>query len=235
MDPLDARLTAVGSDWRRSQPEPPDLDRMIAGLDLRRRPASSSRLAFLLVAGLLALTVFAVASGAGGFLRNGLPGVVTPTPSVPACVDGSACPSSPAATPLASIPPSGSPQPSSPPPSDSARATALLEAYQSALVAGEWRTAFDLLAPTAPTSSTGFAAYADEREAFYASVAGRFTIDAPTSEIPESMTPLLPGADRSRAFLIEVDYPALAGNNAGYEQFVVAPDGSGVLRIWPVR
>ena len=43
------------------------------------------------------------------------------------------------------------------------------------------------------------------------------------------------GADRAKAWLIQVDYPALAGNNAGYEQFVVAPDSGGTWRIWPVR
>ena len=47
--------------------------------------------------------------------------------------------------------------------------------------------------------------------------------------------PLTQGADLTQAYLIEVDYPALSGNNAGYEQFVVAPDTSGTLRIWPVR
>jgi hypothetical protein len=59
----------------------------------------------------------------------------------------------------------------------------------------------------------------------------------PTQQVPDWTTyaPLIHGADLSRAYLIEVDYPALSGNNAGYEQFVIAPDASGTWWIWPVR
>jgi hypothetical protein len=115
--------------------------------------------------------------------------------------------------------------------------TALIDSYEAALVAGKWQTAFDMLAPGSPTRGTALADYASERAAYYTSVAGRYTIGAPTRNVPDWTTyaPLIDGADVSRAYLVEVDYPALSGNNAGYEQFVVGPDASGKWWIWPVR
>jgi hypothetical protein len=82
----------------------------------------------------------------------------------------------------------------------------------------------------------GLAAYAAERAPYYASVDGRYAIGAPT-QVPDWSTyaPLIDGADLTRASLIEVDYPAMSNNNAGYEQFVVAPDASSRWWIWPVR
>jgi hypothetical protein len=35
--------------------------------------------------------------------------------------------------------------------------------------------------------------------------------------------------------LIDVDYTAVGGNNAGYALFGFAPDPQGTWRIWPVR
>ena len=226
MDPLDQRLTDAGAAWRQSQPEPPDLERLVAALDRRPSRAFSPRVGFLLAAGLVLLGALAVAPGVGGVFdgfRSGPPVAATPAPS-----SGPATPSpTPSATPSASIQPS----------SDAARATALVDQYEAALVAGDWQTAFDLLAPSSPTHGLGLAAYTDERSPFYESVAGRYTLGAPTRDVADWTTyaPLIEGADVSRAYLIEVDYPALSGNNAGYEQFVVAPDASGAWRIWPVR
>lgn len=225
MDPLDQRLTDAGTAWRGSQPEPPDLDRLVAGLDRRRPRAFSPRLGFLFAAGLVLLGAVAVASGVGGIFqapRNGLP--VTPT-STPAPTT-SQVPKTPAPTPEATSQPS-----------DGKQAAILLDSYEKALVAGKWQTAFDMLAPASLTREMGSAAYADERAPYYASVAGRYTIGAPTQQVPDWTTysPLIEGADLSRASLIEVDYPELSNNNAGYEQFVVAPDASGTWWIWPVR
>jgi hypothetical protein len=230
MDPLDQRLTDAGTAWRQSQPEPPDLDRLVARLEQRRSRVYSPRLVFVFAAGLILLAAVA-AVGVGGIfqpVRNGLPvtPTSTPAPTPGPCGQDTACPSQVAATPTARSEPS-----------DAARATALLDSYEAALVAGQWQTAFDKLAPASPTRDTGIAAYASERAAYYTSVAGRYKIGAPTQQVPDWTTyaPLIDGADLSRAFLIEVDYPAMSGNNAGYEQFVVAPDASGTWWIWPVR
>ena len=238
MDPLDQHLTDAGAAWRQSQPEPPDLDRLVAGLGRRRSRVWSPRLAFVLVAGLILLGAVA-AAGVGGLFQpapNGL--AVTPT-STPAptpglCGGDTTCPSQVPATPIATSQPSVV---ASLQPSDAERATALLDRYEAALVAGKWQTAFDMLAPASPTREFGFAEYAPERAAYFTSVAGRYTMGAPTQQVPDwtIYAPLIHGADLTHAYLIEVDYPALSGNNAGYEQFVVAPDATGTWRIWPVR
>ncbi len=92
-----------------------------------------------------------------------------------------------------------------------------------------------MLASTSPTAQTGIADYSSERAAYFTSVAGQFTMGAPTQPSDWSTyEPLIDGADRSHASLIEVDYPAIGGN-AGFEQFVVAPDPGGDWKIWPVR
>ena len=229
MDRFDQRLTVAGAAWRQSQPEPPDLDRLVAGLEPRRAHGFSPRLAFVFVTGLLLLGAVAVAPGIGGLLQgpsNGLPVTATATPA-------------PTATPVAT--PSQAPQTPAPTasvtPTDQAIASALLDRYEAALVAGDWQTAFDMLAPASPTRGMGVAAYGAERGPYFESVAGRYAIGAPTRQVPDWTTyaPLIDGADVARAYLIEVDYPALSGNNAGFEQFVVAPDPSGTWRIWPVR
>jgi hypothetical protein len=236
MDPLEQRLADAGTAWRQAQPEPPDLDRLISGLGQRRSRIWSPRLAFVLVAGLILLGAVA-AAGVGGLFQpvpNGLSVTPTSTPAPTAgpCGQDTPCPSQVPASPAAT------PQPSlaSLQPSDSEQATALIERYEAALVAGKWQTAFDMLAPASPSRDLGFAAYASERAAYYTSVAGRYTMGAPTQQVPDWTTyaPLIHGADLVRAYLIEVDYPAIGGN-AGYEQFVVAPDATGTWGIWPVR
>jgi hypothetical protein len=220
MDPLDQRLTDAGAAWRRTQLEPPDLDRLVRGLDTRRSRGFQPRLALVFVTGALLLGALAVVSGGGGLFRG-----VTNTVPVPT--------STPAPSP--SQAPS-TPEPTAQP-SPAERVTALINDYEAALVAGEWQTAFDMLEPSSPTRSMGLDAFAAERAPYYESVAGRYTLGTATRDVPDWTTfaPLIQGADVSRAYLIEVDYPALAGNNAGFEQFVVGPDASGTWWIWPVR
>lgn len=237
MDPLDQRLTDAGAAWRRSQPEPPDLDRLVAGLEARGSGARSSRFAFLFVAGVVLLAAVAVAPGVGGIIQGFQNGVAvipssSPSPSTAPSPTPGPCSQDPACS--SKVPVSS--EPSLQPP-DPKRATALVDQYEAALVSGQWQSAFDLLAPKSPTRNGGYAAYAEERAPYYQSVAGRYVVGAPSQQGIDWTTyaPLIDGADRSRAYLIEVDYPALSGNNAGYEQFVVAPDASGTWWIWPVR
>ena len=184
---------------------------------------------YAFVAGLLLVAAIAVAPGVGGFLQQFQP----PVPVAPTA--------SPAPTP-SQVPASEQPVPVSPAPSPTASpsdreiATNLVGQYETALVAGQWQTAFDLLAPTSLTHEGGFDEFASERAAYFASVDGRYTIGDPARATNwADYGPAVAGADRSRAWLLEVDYPALAGNNAGFEQFVVAPDANGTWRIWPVR
>jgi hypothetical protein len=110
-------------------------------------------------------------------------------------------------------------------------AVTIVERYESALVAGDWSVAFDLLAATSLTHEAGFGTFAAERAAFFESVDGRYVIADPTRVTSwTGYGPTVNGAFRPRAWLTEVAYPALTGNNAGYEQFVVAPDASGAWK-----
>ncbi len=82
--------------------------------------------------------------------------------------------------------------------------------------------------------------YTTERSAYFHSVAGRYTLSAPTNDaaaltIWTSSPDPVRGADLSRAFIVQADYPELADSNAGLEVFLVAPDVRGVWRIWVVR
>lgn len=226
MDPLDRRLTDAGTAWRQAQPEPPDLDRMIAALPDRRSGRFEGRLMYAFIAGLMLIAAIAIAPGVGGFLHQ----VTTPV-ALPSATTSPTPGQSEASTRPSPMTPKASPSLS-----DRDTATAIVDQYEAALVAGHWATAFDLLAPASPTCKAGYDAFASERAAFFRSVAGRYTVGAP-SRVTDwaAYVPLVEGAQRSRAWLIEVDYPALAGNNAGFEQFVVAPDATGTWRIWPVR
>ena len=229
MDPLDQRLTDAGATWRQTQPEPPDLDRMIVALRRRRSGRFSGRLMFAFIAALLLAAAIAIAPGVGSLLHQvqpPVPVVASPTPSA-----------TPTETPASPTPLPSSPTPSpSASPNDRLTATDLIDRYETALVAGKWQTAFDLLAPTSLTHEAGIESFASERAQFFVSVDGRYVIGSITNATDwASYGPTVAGADHSRAYLIEVDYPALAGNNAGYEQFVVAPDPSGTWRIWQVR
>ena len=226
MDPLDQRLTEAGSAWRRAQAEPPDLDRMIVAL--RRRPSGrfQGRLMFAFVAGLLLLAAVAIAPGVGSFFHRSDQTIpVTPPTASP----------TPGASTFRSTSPSPLPTPTAPL-SDPAAAKDIVNRYETALVAGHWQTAFDLLATTSLTHQSGLDAYTSERAAYFHSVDGRYVVGDPTPVNDwATYAPIVTGADQSRGWLVEVDYPALSGNNAGFEQFVVAPDPTGTWRIWPVR
>ena len=183
-------------------------------------------LMFTLVARLFFIAALVAAPGVSGLLhRSQAPGSVAPGSTDPARTRAANLPTRAARQPLPSVTPSAR-----------KGASALVDRYEAALVAGRWSAAFDLLAATSLTHEAGIESFASERAAFFDSVDGRYTVGDP--ERIRDWTeygPLVTGAGRSRAWLIEVDYPALSNNNAGYEQFVVAPDASGTWRIWPVR
>jgi hypothetical protein len=233
MDPLDQRLTDAGLAWRQTQPEPPRLDPMLIALRQARSSRFQGRLMFAFIASLLLVAAVAIAPGVGSFLQ-GLPPrqppVVVPS-SVPSPI-----PTEGPATPRPSAP---SPEPTATPTAparDAAAARAIVDQYERALVEGRWSTAFDLLATTSLTHEAGLETYSTERAQFFASAGSRYTVGEPGPVSDwTGYGQTVAGADHAHAWLVEVDYPALAGNNAGFEQFVVAWDASGSWRIWPVR
>jgi hypothetical protein len=162
--------------------------------------------------------------------QNVQPAMPTPAPPQPAPVTPGPSFAAPA-TPLAL----GTPRPG-----DAATASSLAYRYEQALVAGQWQTAWDLLAlESQKVPYTDYANFVYERSAFFQSVAGRFLVKPPSHDattLTSWVAPLLPlSANLDRAFLIEVDYPSLSTNPAGWTMLLVAPDEGGTWRIWVVR
>ncbi len=125
-----------------------------------------------------------------------------------------------------------------PSPADAAAARNAVDQYTAALVRGDYATAYAMLAPESQPQWPSLSDFIYERSAFFKSVAGRYTIQVwPTDIMP--LTSWLDDRNRSlidqqHAVLVEVDYPALAGNNAGWEVCLVSPVGN-QLEIFEVR
>ena len=157
----------------------------------------------------------------------------TPTPQAPEPVV--------APSPRPTTTPARTPAPTPAPAiTDAVRVKRLIHRYQDALIAGEWRTAWGMLAPAHRAAIGSLADYRYERQAFYRSVDGRYAVGTPTHSasalarwLPPSPSSL--GANLKRGYIVRVTYPALAGNNAGWEVFLVAPTLTGRWAIWEVR
>jgi hypothetical protein len=115
----------------------------------------------------------------------------------------------------------------------------LVAEYEAALVAGKPAAAWALLGDEARVRSGGEAAFGRERTQFFTSVRGRVDVNQPLKDpaaISEWLLTYVVAADLTRAYLVRVDFPAIAANtNANYEILLVAPDPRGSWRIWPLR
>jgi hypothetical protein len=124
-------------------------------------------------------------------------------------------------------------------PAEVLAASEAIDRYTAALVRGDYPTAWAMLAPEAQTPWGSLATFTYERGAFFTSVAGRYTIDVwPADFAPITLwvTQTYGAAiDLRHAVLVKVDYPALAGNNAGFTVYIVSPRLSGGLEIFDVR
>jgi hypothetical protein len=139
--------------------------------------------------------------------------------------------------PVANVDPSTPPL--SPSPSAIAAAKGAVQAYTRLLVNGDWAAAFASLAPASRTQWASLETFTEERSAYFKSVHGKFTVIAPAPKYSGSIMDwqsAMFGAtlDVTQAVLVEVDYPALALNNAGYDLFIVQPGEAG-LEIFEVR
>jgi len=214
-----------------------------------RRPAEAPRpgigritLAMGIVGTAAAVIILIVALSARGLSplpQPSLPLVGTsPSPSAP--IGPSSSPSAsvttPPSAPQSATGPTG--PTGTPTTADLSAARSAIDHYTAALVQRDYATAWALLGPEDQVSVGTIAAWSAERRAFFQSVAGRYTIVvSPPGVAP--ITDWLAGTygapiDLAHAVLVEVDYPALAGNNAGYELFIVNPTADGP-RIYNVR
>ena len=159
--------------------------------------------------------------------------VVTPAPMPSASLAAVGSPS--ASKPTAA--PSGPPGTATA--ADIAAATAAVDAYTRLLVKGDWSAAYAMLAPASRDVYGSLANFTYERAAYFKSVAGQYTVTVPAPGDTGPITDWLPDTygtpvDLAHTVLVEVDYPALAGNNAGYGLYLVALGASGPL-IFDVR
>jgi hypothetical protein len=152
----------------------------------------------------------------------------TPTPAP----GGSANPS-PTTTAGASFTPGASPT------SDAAgTATQTARAYIDALVAGHFSVAWKLLSSQSQKHWKDKAAFAEERGAYYATAGATYVLSQPdgSESARNNWLPQKFDGIRGSSYVIQADHPALAGNNAGQEVFVVAPIGlSADWHVWVVR
>jgi hypothetical protein len=211
-----------------------------------QRPAEAPRpgigritLAMGIVGTAAAIIVLIAALTARGLIPQPQPSLpvvgTSPSPSTPVGPSPSA--SAVVTTPPSAVPSATGPT-GTPTAADLSAARTAIDQYTAALVRGDYATAWALLGPEDQAHVGTFAAWSAERRAFFQSVAGRYTIVVSPSGVAP-ITDWLAGAygasiDLAHAALIEVDYPALAGNNAGYELFIVNPTADGP-RIYSVR
>lgn len=176
-----------------------------------------------------AILVVAALSLRGGFgPQSPIPGA---TPSPTAMASSSAAP-----TASSSVTPTTSAQ--MPTAADVAAASQAVELYTHDLVQGDYAAAWAMLGPEAQTHFGSLANFTYERSAFFTSVAGRYVVTPNPTDVGP-ITDWLPSTygasiDLHHAVLVEVTYPALAGNNAGFDLYIVNPGSTG-LQIYDVR
>lgn len=184
-----------------------------------------------LAAVLALMGALAFATISGGSRNSPLTGDVSPSP--PSDVLASPTPAS-TPGPTTSVPPVAT----TPPATDLELAVDAVTRYERALAARDFASAWALRAAPSRAGLT-LASFSAERSQFLASSKGQFSVQ-PGDATPSSISQWLAsgvtdGVDPARAAVVEVDFPALSGNNAGYEVFLVSPVASGEWLLWQVR
>ncbi|HYO42994.1 MAG TPA: hypothetical protein VES19_07305 [Candidatus Limnocylindrales bacterium] len=126
-----------------------------------------------------------------------------------------------------------------PPSADPSVPVALARAFVQDLLDGDYTAAWSMLAPGTQDHFGAEEAFASDRAAFMKSAGREVVIGDPTSA-PDRLAVWLtgiPAADlqAERAFVVEIDYPALRHTNSTPEVLLIAPDTAGDWRIWIVR
>jgi hypothetical protein len=198
-----------------------------------RSARSAGPIGFLAAAAVVVVLIVALS------LRGASQG---PQPSLPAVGASPSAGTSPVPTSSPSTPTSSPASSPSDRPSSSASAAsaaaAIVDTYTNDLVKGDYAAAWALLAPDGPSRSVSFTDWSSERSQFFKSVAGRYTITVSPSDVGPLANwlanPWSSSIDLAHALVVEVAYPALAGNNAGYGVYIVNPTATG-LQIYDVR
>lgn len=131
-------------------------------------------------------------------------------------------------------------------PGDAATAAELAARFENAVAAQDWAAAWALLPPELKAAQGAFDDFAADRSAFWNATGGVYRASDPRHDpaeirrwvVPDNypaagVFPATPNYDR--AFLVRVDFPRLAGNNAGWEELLVAPLADGRWFIWVLR
>ncbi|MGH2464073.1 MAG: hypothetical protein ACRDGI_01285 [Candidatus Limnocylindrales bacterium] len=212
-----------------------------------RRPASAPRRqisrsglsAGTLVAVVVAIVVIIALSSRGSSQppQPTLPAVGEPTAT--ASVVPSAVPLTPLASePLTSTAPESTPVAGTPTAADLAAARTAINTYIADLVHGDYAAAWAMLGPEDPLRTMTLAEYSSVEKENFKDLKGEYTITvSPPGIAPMSAWTSGLGAapiDPVHAVLVEVDYTVLAGNNAGWDLFIVNPTPTG-LKIYGVR
>ena len=195
-----------------------------------RSARSAGPIGFLAAAAVVVLLIVALS------LRGASHG---PEPSLSAVGASPSASASAAPTPASSAPatatPTASPVHSASPAN---AAAAIVDTYTNDLVKGDYAAAWALLAPDGPSRVLSFADWSSERGQFFKSVAGRYTITVSPSDVGPLAnwlaSPWGSSIDLAHALVVEVAYPAMAGNNAGFSVYIVNPTATG-LQIYDVR
>jgi hypothetical protein len=160
--------------------------------------------------------------------------VPSPSPSVSSSVPPTALPA-PTPTPAPTQTATPTPLPTGLP-----GALAFVQAYEGALLTGNFEQAWSMIAPGSMPGVT-LASYTAERTAFLQSSGKGYAVVA---NPPDSMTlaewlkgqPFAAQIDQAHAVLVKVTWTALADNNAGWEMWVVNPvKGGDGWELYEVR
>jgi hypothetical protein len=153
---------------------------------------------------------------------------------------GSAPVASPTVAPTVTLAPTPTPSPTAAPtptplptpwPTGVVGALAFVHAYEDALIAGRYAEAWAMLGPEWQAAWSSESAYETDRATWIKSAGPKYTATAN----PKNMMSLAdwvssmqwpagkPSIDMVKAVLVEVDWAKLAGDNAGFEMWVVNP------------
>jgi hypothetical protein len=123
-------------------------------------------------------------------------------------------------------------------PTDAELADQTLSAYMGEVVGRDFDAAWARLAPGAQRAFGSREQFTSEKLAYLQSAGSAFVMPPPTHDVA-LLRQFTDGLDDAppldRAYIVQVDFPGLAGNNAGYWILVTAPDATGEWRVWQVR